>query len=48
MARLDDEHALHERIKGAERSMLVATVGRMAREGFTVSGRRVRLGSSGG
>jgi phosphoribosylglycinamide formyltransferase-1 len=40
----DDVEALHERIKVAERSMLVATVGRMAREGFTISGRKVRLG----
>ena len=35
---------LHERIKVAERAMLVDTVGRMAREGFTITGRRVRLG----
>jgi phosphoribosylglycinamide formyltransferase 1 len=40
----DDVEALHERIKVAERSMLVDTVGRMAREGFTVDGRRVRFG----
>ena len=40
----DDEHALHERIKVAERAMLVATVGRMAREGFTISDRKVRFG----
>ncbi|MEP7089833.1 MAG: phosphoribosylglycinamide formyltransferase [Nocardioidaceae bacterium] len=43
----DDVHALHERIKVAERSMLVATVGRMAREGFTVSDRLVRFADRG-
>jgi len=40
----DDADVLHERIKVAERAMLVDTVGRMAREGFTVEGRRVRFG----
>lgn len=40
----DDEASLHERIKAAERTMLVDTVGRVAREGFTVHGRRARLG----
>lgn len=35
---------LHERIKVAEREMLVAAVGRMAREGWSVAGRRVRIG----
>ncbi|MDN4173694.1 phosphoribosylglycinamide formyltransferase [Nocardioides sp. SOB77] len=40
----DDVESLHERIKAAERAMLVDTVGRMAREGFVVDGRRVRLG----
>jgi phosphoribosylglycinamide formyltransferase-1 len=40
----DTQEALHERIKVAERAMLVDTVGRMAREGFTVTGRRVRFG----
>jgi phosphoribosylglycinamide formyltransferase-1 len=40
----DDVDSLHERIKVAERAMLVASVGRMAREGFTVEGRRVRFG----
>jgi phosphoribosylglycinamide formyltransferase-1 len=40
----DTEESLHERIKVAERTMLVDTVGRMAREGFTVTGRRVRFG----
>lgn len=40
----DTVATLHERIKVAERSMLVESVGRMAREGFTLDGRRVRLG----
>lgn len=40
----DTVETLHERIKVAERSMLVETVGRMARDGWRVSGRRVRLG----
>jgi phosphoribosylglycinamide formyltransferase-1 len=41
----DDLDALTERIKVAERAMLVDTVGRMVREGFTVTGRKVRIGS---
>lgn len=41
----DDVDTLHERIKVAERAMLVATVGRMAREGFTIVDRKVRFGS---
>ncbi|MBG0827908.1 phosphoribosylglycinamide formyltransferase [Planomonospora sp. ID67723] len=40
----DDEHTLHERIKAVERGLLVETVGRMAREGWTVTGRTVRIG----
>jgi phosphoribosylglycinamide formyltransferase-1 len=40
----DTEDALHERIKVAERQMLVHSVGRMAREGFTISDRKVRFG----
>lgn len=40
----DTVETLHERIKVAERAMLVDSVGRMAREGFTVDGRRVLLG----
>lgn len=40
----DDVESLHERIKVAERAMLVEAVGRMAREGFRVEGRRVRFG----
>jgi phosphoribosylglycinamide formyltransferase-1 len=44
----DDEATLHERIKVAERALLVDTVGRMAREGWSVTGetsRKVRIGS---
>lgn len=42
----DDVASLHERIKTAERAMLVDAVGRIAREGIAVEGRRVRIGSS--
>ncbi|CAA9376307.1 MAG: Phosphoribosylglycinamide formyltransferase [uncultured Nocardioides sp.] len=42
----DDVASLHERIKVAERAMLVESVGRIAREGVTVDGRRVRVGTS--
>ena len=41
----DDVASLHERIKVAERTMLVDNVGRMAREGFTITDRKVRFGS---
>lgn len=41
----DDEAALHERIKTVERRLVADTVGRMAREGWTVSGRTVRIGT---
>ncbi|MFG2077327.1 phosphoribosylglycinamide formyltransferase [Nonomuraea maritima] len=40
----DDEATLHERIKAVERRLLVDVVGRMVREGWTVSGRTVRIG----
>ena len=40
----DDVESLHERIKVAERAMLVDNVGRMAREGFTITDRKVRFG----
>lgn len=40
----DDEASLHERIKVAERALLVETVGRVAREGLRVEGRRAVLG----
>jgi phosphoribosylglycinamide formyltransferase 1 len=41
----DDEASLHERIKVTERVLLVETVGRMVREGWSVRGRKVRIGS---
>jgi phosphoribosylglycinamide formyltransferase-1 len=41
----DDEGSLHERIKVRERALLVETVGRMVREGWSVRGRKVRIGS---
>ena len=39
----DDEETLHERIKIVERDMLVDSVGAMAREGWTVTGRKVSI-----
>lgn len=39
----DDESSLHERIKVEERQMLVDVVGRMSREGWTVTGRKVTI-----
>jgi len=39
----DDEDSLHERIKVEERAMLVDVIGRMAREGWTVTGRKVTV-----
>jgi phosphoribosylglycinamide formyltransferase 1 len=41
----DDPESLHERIKVSEREMLVDTVGRMVRDGFSINGRKVRVGS---
>ena len=40
----DDEDSLHERIKVAERSLVVATIGKMVRDGWSVQGRTVRIG----
>lgn len=40
----DTAETLHERIKQVERELLVTTVGRMVREGFTISDRKVRVG----
>ena len=40
----DDPAALHERVKVTERALLVETVGRMVRAGWSVEGRKVRLG----
>jgi phosphoribosylglycinamide formyltransferase-1 len=42
----DDVESLHERIKAAERAMLVESVGRIAREGLRVEGRKVRFGGA--
>jgi phosphoribosylglycinamide formyltransferase-1 len=40
----DDEVTLHERVKVAERALLVETVGRMVRDGWATAGRKVRIG----
>lgn len=40
----DDEPTLTERIKVAERALLVETVGRIAREGLYVAGRKALIG----
>jgi phosphoribosylglycinamide formyltransferase-1 len=37
----DDEGALHERIKEVERRLLVEVVGRLARNGYRIEGRKV-------
>lgn len=44
---LDDDtvETLHERIKVAERALVVEQVGRLVREGFALDGRKVRIGS---
>ena len=39
----DDESALHERIKEVERSLLVEVVGRIARHGYRIEGRKVQI-----
>ncbi|CAM5434057.1 phosphoribosylglycinamide formyltransferase [Streptomyces abikoensis] len=39
----DDESALHERIKEVERELLVDVVGRLARNGYRIEGRKVRI-----
>jgi phosphoribosylglycinamide formyltransferase-1 len=39
----DTVETLHERIKAEERRMLVESVGRMARRGYDIDGRRVRI-----
>ncbi len=44
----DDEATLHERIKVAERTLVVDTVGRMVRDGWSVQERRARIGASAG
>ncbi len=40
----DDEDTLHERIKIAERELLVTAVGRMCRSSWRIEGRNVRFG----
>ena len=40
----DTVESLHERIKVAERAMLTDSVGRLAREGFSIRGRTVTIG----
>jgi phosphoribosylglycinamide formyltransferase-1 len=40
---VDTEETLTERIKDAERRQLVDTIGRMVRDGWTVTGRRVTI-----
>ncbi|MEE1756121.1 phosphoribosylglycinamide formyltransferase [Streptomyces sp. SP18CS02] len=40
----DDGAALHERIKDVERSLLVEVVGRLARHGYRIEGRKVHVG----
>ncbi|GAA3374583.1 phosphoribosylglycinamide formyltransferase [Streptomyces sannanensis] len=40
----DDEAALHERIKEVERTLLVEVVGRLARDGYRIEGRKVHVG----
>ena len=39
----DDVESLHKRIKTAERELLVDVVGRMARDGWTVTGRKASI-----
>lgn len=39
----DDETALHERIKEVERRLLVEIVGRLARDGYRIEGRKVMI-----
>ncbi|MEV0278175.1 phosphoribosylglycinamide formyltransferase [Streptomyces sp. NPDC050610] len=39
----DDESALHERIKEVERTLLVDVVGRLARDGYRIEGRKVLI-----
>jgi phosphoribosylglycinamide formyltransferase 1 len=41
----DDEESLHERIKVAERTLVVETIGRMVTDGWSVQDRIVRIGS---
>ena len=42
----DNEDTLHARIKEVERGLVARTLGRLAREGWTVTGRSVRIGAA--
>lgn len=44
----DTEAALHERIKTAEKELVVDTIGTMVRSGWTIEGRIARVGSTEG
>lgn len=44
----DTQASLHERIKAAERDLVVRTIGTMVREGWHVDGRTVTLGTAKG
>lgn len=44
---VEGEAALHERIKEIERKLLVEAVGRLARDGYRIEGRKVHLGHVG-
>jgi formyltetrahydrofolate-dependent phosphoribosylglycinamide formyltransferase len=41
----DDEESLHERIKVAERALVVQTIGHMVMAGWSVQGRTARIGT---
>ncbi|MGW1129249.1 phosphoribosylglycinamide formyltransferase, partial [Streptomyces sp. NPDC002526] len=43
----EGEAALHERIKEVERKLLAEAVGRLARDGYRIEGRKVHLGHVG-
>lgn len=43
VAQDDTEEALHERIKEVERTLLVDVVGRLARDGYRIEGRKVTI-----
>ena len=41
----DSEATLHDRIKGAEKELVVATIGTMLRSGWTIEGKIARVGT---
>jgi len=43
----DTEEVLHERIKAAERELVIDTIGVMVRTGWTIEGRMARMGTHG-